>query len=152
VHVNSNPTAFNGVVDANDQPLLSNIPANFCKNLKWVQRDTHYSGAQGNHEKILKSKISCQTPFNCLPECLRDCLANRSLNGLLTCLRTRCMHLYFTPACTTCCLKPLVCLHAQLPVQSPDELPAQQQTQLPVHDLPHAAAGIYLFFACLIKL
>jgi hypothetical protein len=42
---------------------------------------------------------------------------------------------------------PLVYLHAKLPVQSPGELPAQQQTQLPVHDLPQLQASIYSLHA-----
>ncbi len=79
MNVNSNPTASQqnkkklpvskifpfiaGVVDTGDQPLLSNISANFEK--IWKMARIGYSRARGKliHEKSLKSKISGQTLF-----------------------------------------------------------------------------------------
>ncbi len=55
-----------GVVDTGDQFLFSNISANFRKNSKWPQWDTQGPGGKLIHEKSLKSKISCQTPFKVL--------------------------------------------------------------------------------------
>jgi hypothetical protein len=52
-----------GVVDTGDKYSFANISANFRK----IQNGpTEYLGAWGTliHEKNLKSKISCQTPFN----------------------------------------------------------------------------------------
>ncbi len=46
-----------GVVDTGDEPLLSNISANFRKNSKWPQWNTLLRSQE------LKSKISCHTPF-----------------------------------------------------------------------------------------
>ncbi len=66
--VNSNPTASQQSkkkLDTDDQPLLSNISANFRKNFKWPQLG--YSGAWGKqiHEKSLKSKKSrVRLPFS----------------------------------------------------------------------------------------
>ncbi len=52
-----------GVIDTDDKHSFSNISANFRKNRKRAAME--YSGARGAliHEKKLKSKISCQTPF-----------------------------------------------------------------------------------------
>jgi hypothetical protein len=51
-----------GVVETGDQPLFSNIFRYFRKILYGLNG---YSGAWGKliHEKSLKSKILCQTPF-----------------------------------------------------------------------------------------
>ena len=52
-----------GVNDTGDKQLFANISANFRKKLKMAPME--YLEAWGTliHEKNLKSKISCQTPF-----------------------------------------------------------------------------------------
>jgi hypothetical protein len=65
--VNSNPTTCQQNMKKHSHlspvSLLSNISAKFQKNLKWPHG---ILGARGKliYEKNLKSKISCQTPFN----------------------------------------------------------------------------------------
>ncbi len=53
-----------GVVDTGDKHSFENIFVNFRKKFETALRE--YSLGQGTliHEKNLKSKISCQTPFN----------------------------------------------------------------------------------------
>ncbi len=52
-----------GVVDIADKHSFAIISANFRKKVEMILMD--YSGARGilTHEKKLRSKISCQTPF-----------------------------------------------------------------------------------------
>ncbi len=52
-----------GVVDTADKHSFAIISANFRKKVEMILMD--YSGARGTliHEKKLRSKISCQTPF-----------------------------------------------------------------------------------------
>jgi hypothetical protein len=54
---------FAGVVDTGYKHLFANISANFRKKFKTAPME--YLGAWGTliHEKKLRSKISCQTPF-----------------------------------------------------------------------------------------
>jgi hypothetical protein len=53
-----------GVVDTAIKHSFANISANFRKKVEMILMD--YSGVRGTliHEKKLRSKISCQTPFN----------------------------------------------------------------------------------------
>jgi hypothetical protein len=53
-----------GVVDTGDKHSFANISANFRKNSKRPLWNTLGPGGTMIHEKNLKSKISCHTPFN----------------------------------------------------------------------------------------
>jgi hypothetical protein len=56
-----------GVVDTDDKPSFAIVSANFRKKFEMVLMG--YSGVRGKmiHERNLKLKISCQTPFNEVP-------------------------------------------------------------------------------------
>ncbi len=51
-------------LDTGDKHSFENISANFLKNSKRPQGNTHVPGIHWFMKKNLKSKISCQTPFN----------------------------------------------------------------------------------------
>ncbi len=53
-----------GVVDTGDEPLLSNISANFRKNSKRPELDTQGPGLGGFMEKTLSRKSRVSLPFN----------------------------------------------------------------------------------------
>ncbi len=67
------------VIDTADKHSFKIISANFRKNSKW-------SGARGTliPEKKLKSKISCQTPFNGFPAALAGFLCDAEICFLPT--------------------------------------------------------------------
>ncbi len=110
----------------------------------------------GDSWKNPEVKISCQTPFNCLPEYLGDCLANCLLNGLLTCLYTRCIYTSRMPvppvACTTLGLSscptscPISCLTAS-PTPCPAPFPSCRH--LSVLCMPITASPTVCPTACL---
>jgi hypothetical protein len=79
MNVNSNPTTYQQAKSScfnnnfsiyhvsttpDDQPLLLNISANYRKNSKLPEWDTQGPRGKLVHEKSLKTKILCHTPFS----------------------------------------------------------------------------------------